>query len=61
LTGSRVSPTRVVGFLTTGAAHSAGLMLGRFPMDHCTWSSVESRDIVGSNAEGALFKIVAEG
>jgi hypothetical protein len=47
--------------LLSGAAFPAELMQGQCRMDHCTWFSVESRDLVGSNAKGALFKAELKG
>lgn len=50
-----------IAALTSGeAALSAELMQGRCRMDHCSWFSIESRDIVGSNANGALFKVISK-
>jgi hypothetical protein len=50
-----------IGSLTSsGAALSAELMQGRCRMDYCAWFSIESRDIVGSNANGALFKVISK-
>jgi hypothetical protein len=51
----------LAGFSVGGFVHSAELMQGRCRMDHCTWFSIESRDIIGSNAHGALFKVVSKG
>jgi hypothetical protein len=47
----------LAGVSTGGSVHSAELMPGRCRMDHCTWFSIESGDIIGSNARGALFKV----
>ena len=46
----------IAGLLASGSVLSAELMQGRCRMDYCTWFSVESRDMVGSNTKGALFK-----
>jgi hypothetical protein len=49
-----------IGGLTSSGALSAELMQGRCRMDYCAWFSIESRDIVGSNANGALFKVISK-
>jgi hypothetical protein len=49
----------VAGLASSGAALSAELMQGRCRMDYCNWFSIESRDIVGSNAKGALLKVIS--
>jgi len=58
---------RATVLATVGSVHlgdpapAAELMQGRCRMDHCTWFSIESRDLVGSNARGALFKVALKG
>ncbi|QRM28672.1 hypothetical protein [Microvirga sp. VF16] len=53
--------TCIAGITSGGTtALSAELMQGRCRMDYCAWFSIESRDIVGSNANGALFKVVSK-
>jgi hypothetical protein len=49
-----------IGGLTSSGALSAELMQGRCRMDYCAWFSIENRDIVGSNASGALFKVISK-
>ena len=53
--------TCVAGLASSGAALSAELMQGRCRMDYCNWFSIESRDLVGSNTNGALFKVISKG
>jgi hypothetical protein len=48
------------GLTSSGAARSSELMQGRCRMDYCAWFSIESRDIVGSNTHGALFKVISK-
>jgi hypothetical protein len=48
------------GLTSSGAALSAELMQGRCRMDYCAWFSIESRDMVGSNANGALFMVISK-
>jgi|UPI0004B724CD hypothetical protein len=52
--------TCIASLASSGAALSAELMRGRCRMDYCAWFSIESRDIVGSNANGALFKVISK-
>ncbi|MBQ0821673.1 hypothetical protein HPT29_020350 [Microvirga terrae] len=49
----------VAGLTAAGTALSAELMQGRCRMDYCAWFSIESRDIVGSNSNGGLFKVIS--
>jgi hypothetical protein len=53
--------TCVAGLASSGAALSGELMQGRCRMDYCNWFSIESRDLVGSNTKGALFKVISKG
>lgn len=51
----------MAGFIASPSAGAAELMKGRCHMDYCSWFSIESRDLVGSNARGALFKVELKG
>ena len=42
-------------------ATAGELFEGRCHMDVCSWYSVEEKDLVGTNAKGALFKVVIKG
>jgi len=56
-----VPAMQIAGFSMAGSVHSAELMQGRCHMDRCSWFSIENRDIIGSNSNGALFKAEAKG
>ncbi len=45
----------------SSAAISAELIETRCHMDYCGWVSIEERDIITSNASGALFKVRTKG
>ncbi|GJD93147.1 hypothetical protein [Methylobacterium iners] len=53
----------VAGLQTVAAAptKAAELLRGRCYMDICSWFSIEERSIVGSNSQGALFKVSMRG
>ena len=53
----RLAPAALIALAPANVA-AAELFQGRCHMNECSWFSVEERDIVGSTADGALFKTV---